>query len=318
MLDGLLIEIIMAYNVIDRRHNKNLQKNQEDVAKPSRTDKFLILLLSFLVFFSISIVLYLAIIVPPRILNTELSSLPVNANSVYPILLQGLLIVASIVVGFFSFVLNRLISEPGNLVKKLKLSLYIKAALYIIILVLIIVLYSSLLLSIFYSINGMIYYGELNSYIIQTKAIQIPNLFKQDLPIVIMNNSYFNNSAYKNYTSPINQTHTYLLSNTKGSVENLFVGFAIVLILILFYALSSFEVFDLINNIWNKFGIWGKISLTALFLLVSYLILYFINPVYFILIMILSIFVLLVIIIIILEYNMRTNKKNKQNANPPI
>lgn len=308
----------MAYNVIDRRHNKNLQKNQEDVAKPSRTDKFLILLLSFLVFFSISIVLYLAIIVPPRILNTELSSLPVNANSVYPILLQGLLIVASIVVGFFSFVLNRLISEPGNLVKKLKLSLYIKAALYIIILVLIIVLYSSLLLSIFYSINGMIYYGELNSYIIQTKAIQIPNLFKQDLPIVIMNNSYFNNSAYKNYTSPINQTHTYLLSNTKGSVENLFVGFAIVLILILFYALSSFEVFDLINNIWNKFGIWGKISLTALFLLVSYLILYFINPVYFILIMILSIFVLLVIIIIILEYNMRTNKKNKQNANPPI
>lgn len=311
---------MMAHNVVDRRHNKNLQKNQEDAVKPSHTDTLLLLPLSFAVFLSISIVLYLALIVAPKILNTELSSLPVNANSVYPILLQGLLIVASIVVGFFSFVLNKLISEPFNLAKRLKLSLHPKVLLYIIILFIIMLLYTSLLLSIFYSISGMVYYGQLSTYITQTKAIQIPNLFRQDLPIVIMNNSYFNNSAYKNYTSPINQTYTYLLSNAKESVENLFIGFAIVLILILFYALSRFEVFDSINDIWIKRGIWGKISLTAVFLLVSYPILYFINAADFInyLIISFSLFVFLVIIIIILKYNMGANKKNKQNANPPI
>ena len=314
----MLIEIIMAYNVIDRRPSKNLQKNQEDVAKPSRTDKLLLSLLSFVVFLSISIVLYLAIIVAPRILNTELLSLPVNANSVYPILLQGLLIVASIVVGFFSFVLNRLISEPVNLVKRLKLSLQLKALLYLIILFLIMLLYSSLLLSIFYSINGMVYYGQLSTYITQTKAIQIPNLFRQDLPIVIMNNSYFNNSTYKNYTGSINQTYNYLLSSTKESLGYLFGGFAIVLILILFYVLSRFEVFDLINDIWNKRGIWSKIGLTFVFLLFSYPILYLINPAGFIYYLFTSLSFFGFIIIIATLITIRNKKRNKQNVNPRI
>ncbi len=304
--------------MIDKRHNKNLQKNQEDAAKPSHVDKLFLLFLSFVVFLSISIVLYLAIIVAPKILNTELGSLPVNTNDIYSILLQGLLIIAGIVVSFFSFVLNRLISEPVNLAKRLKLSLYTKVLLYLTISFLIIILYASLLLSIFYSINGMIYYGELNSYITQTKAIQIPNLFKQNLSVVIMNSSYFNNPIYKNYTDDIKQTYTYLLSSAKESVGYLFVGFAIVLILIIFYILERFEVFDLINDIWNKRGIWSKIGLMAVFLLFSYPILYFINSVGFIYYLITSLIVFVTLIIIAISLTIRANKKNKQSTNPPI
>jgi hypothetical protein len=309
-----------VYNVVDRRHTQNLQKNQEDAAKPSLIDKLSISLVSFAMLLSISIVVYLAIVVAPEILNAKLGSLPVNTNDVYPILLQGLLIIASIAVSFFSFILNKLSELVVNLVKRLKFSLQPKVLLYLIILFLIMLLYTSLLLSIFYSINGMIYYGQLSTYITQTKAIQIPNLFRQDLPIVIMNNSYFNNSTYKNYTGPIDQTYNYLLSNAKNSVKFLFWGFAIVLILIILYIAIRFGVFDLINDIWKKRGIWSKIGLVAMFLLFLYPILYFINHVGFInyLIISLGLFVSLIIIAILNTIKIRADKKNKQNANPPI
>lgn len=301
--------------MINIPNNENLQKNQEDNTGISRGELLYLLFLSFVMFLFVSIMVYMAIIVAPKILNTELGSLPVNANDVYPIMLQSILTVDSIVVGLFSFVLNRVILGSVNLVKRLKFDLFTKWIIFIIGSVVMIFLYVSLLLSIFYSINGMFYYGQLKTYITETKAIQIPNLFRQGLPITIMNSSYFNNTAYKNYTSllNLNQTYNHLLSNARNSVIFSFSGLAIVLISALFYILNSFGVFDLINDIWNKAGIWSKIGLTAVFMSLLCPILYFINPISFKYYLIMSLIVFATLIIIAILVTIRTNKKNKKN-----
>lgn len=303
-----------------KRNEKASNEKQEDASKLAFIQKFYISILIFVVFFTISIVIYLAIIVAPAILNGELGLLPVNGNDIYPILLQGLIIVAGIIISLFAVLLSKLIPDSAKLAKKFKLSSLVKVLFYSVISFIVLLLYLSLIFSIFYSINGMIYYGKLSTYITQTSINQIPNLVEQNLSVVVMNSSYFNNSIYKNYTKGTNQTYHALLSSARISVKYLFVGFALLLLSIIFYVVIHFEVLNVIKDIWDR-GIWSEIGLFFIFLLASYPILYYINSANFIPYVIITSIIFVVIIIAIVISSIRQRRidknKNEQKPNPP-
>lgn len=247
----------------------------------SRLDLVLVFFMIFALALSFSILFYIALVIAPKILTTEVNLLPININGVYPILLQGLIIAASIVMGFFAVLLSRLIPDSVNFVETEGLSQYWEAALYIIVSVVALLLLALMILSIFYSVNSSIYYGRLDTYIVQTSSEQIPNLVMQNLSIVIMNNSYFNSSIYKNYTGSINQTYTHLTNSTKMAISSMFSGFILLLFSILLYIFIDFKVLKLFRKAWAR-GPIDRIVILFIFISVSSAILNILKSTYFV------------------------------------
>lgn len=70
--------------------------------------------------FVLCVFFYVAFLILPEILNVTISALPINNNNVYPILLQGLLIVASMIFGFYGILLFYSIKRFNKFMNKHK------------------------------------------------------------------------------------------------------------------------------------------------------------------------------------------------------
>ena len=123
-------------------------------------------ILTIIIIVAVFILLYYMVLgVAPKVLTNELPNLPINYNGIYPILLQGLIIVAGVILGLFGTLffetLKKLVSSTGEY----KISPISKTILYLVVLTLGLAVILLALFSIFFSINAMIHYGVVNTYI---------------------------------------------------------------------------------------------------------------------------------------------------------
>lgn len=192
-------------------------------------------------FYALSDVVFVGL---PKILNSTMAALPIN-NNVYPILLQGLLIIASMIFGFYGILvfysskrLNRMIN------RYLDKSFVFKLLSFVIILLPLFLL----VFSIFFSLNGLTYYGITTTFVKE-------QINTGHIPLVISNSSvensmYFNLS--KNYSTTAKNYYDITLSNTQSSIKMIFLSTGIISAILIIYLIDIFGGFKYVYENSNK------------------------------------------------------------------
>ena len=170
----------------------------EKVDVGERVVYFYIIFIVIFVFFVFLLLYYIILVILPKILTTELPNLPLNSNSVYPILLQGLIIMAGVILGLFGTVFFETISKISSSIEKNNIGLSIRAIFYIIVAALGLFSIVFALLSIFYSINAMINYGIVKTYITTQINANVIHTISTNGTVILINASYINHTITPN------------------------------------------------------------------------------------------------------------------------
>lgn len=196
-------------------------------------------------FYALSSVVFVGL---PKILNSTITALPIN-NNVYPILLQGLLIIASMIFGFYGILvfysskkLNKVIdpylgkSSVSSFVFKLLSFVLILLPLFL------------LILSIFFSLNGLTYYGITSTFVAeQINTGHIPVAISN---LSVENSTYFN--LAKNYSQTAQDYYDKILSNTQSSIKMIFLSTGIISALLVIYLVDIFGGFKYVYEKYNQ------------------------------------------------------------------
>ena len=199
----------------------------------------MLILLSFV--YLIGSLFYAAFAESPKILNSIILALPIN-NNVYPILLQGLIIAASMVFGFYGIFLFYTSKRLNKIVDKyltdmkfiFKISLFIN----------ILLPFFFLILSIFFSLNGLTYYGIAITF--TTEQISTGHI-----PVAISNSSIENSTYFnlaKNYSATAQGYYNKLLYNTQKSISMIFLSAGLITAILTIYLIDVFGGFEYVYN----------------------------------------------------------------------
>ena len=176
--------------------------------------------------------------VPLAVLNTSITSIPINSGDVYPILLQGLIIAASMLFGFYAILLFYFVRYINEFLNKYLSgdNLYFRIILKAFVLVIVIIPISYLFLSIFFAFHAIILYGATLTYTteqISTNSIpaNVLNIWNSTYFGLIKNYSYAGTTAYHHYQS--------LSTNTQDSIRLLYYAGGIIFLILLFYVLGG-------------------------------------------------------------------------------
>ena len=176
----------------------------------------------------------------PNIINNELANLPLNSNGVYPIFLQGLIIVAGFIVGLFGILFIETLRKLSAFIKENKLSLSTKTLIYSVVAIMGFFIILITILSIFFSINAMIYYGIIKTYITTQIDANVIHTMSTNGTVILINALYISHGITPN---PITTEYIQpLLNSSKSSITSLFLGFTLIIIFILIYLIAEFEV----------------------------------------------------------------------------
>ena len=200
----------------------------------------MIILLLFV--YLIGSLFYAAFAESPKILNSIILALPIN-NNVYPILLQGLIIAASMVFGFYGIFLFYASKRLSKVVDKYlaDMKFIFKISLFIYILL----PSFFLILSIFFSLNGLTYYGIAITF--TTEQISTGHI-----PIAISNSSIENSTYFnlaKNYSATAQGYYEKLLYNTKRSISMIFLSAGLITAILTAYLIDVFGGFEYVNKL---------------------------------------------------------------------
>ena len=214
---------------------------------------------------------YIVLHIAPNILNNELPNLPINYNDIYPILLQGLIIISGIILGLFGTLFFETIKRLKSSTEKYEISLKSKTLLYLVILVLGLTIILFALFSIFYSINAMINYGIVSTYVTTQINANIINTISPSGNVVLINASYINSNIASNVVKP---KYELLLTNSRLAITYLFDGFELLVIFIAIYVLFIFELIGQVKKfieagLANSIGI-ALITISLLFFLLFF------------------------------------------------
>jgi len=242
--------------------------------------------------------------VPLAVLNTSITSIPINSGDVYPILLQGLIIAASMLFGFYAILLFYFVRDINDFLNK-SLSgddnQYLRIISKAFALGIVIIPISFLLLSIFSAFHATILYSATLTYTtkqISTNSIPVNalNIWNSNYFWVIKNYSPAGTTAYHYYQS--------LNADTQGSVRMLFYASWSILSILLLYVLLVFGFFEYLLDKLNKHKVSSLIALSIMALLFYHLKLYLIFY---------GLVALVIVILILLVYLYRkVQKENKK------
>ena len=211
-------------------------------------------IVAFSLIFSLAVVFilicYITLFLGPTIINNELANLPLNSNGVYPIFLQGLLIVAGLILGLFGILFIETTKKLSAFIKESKLGLSITTLIYSVVAIIGFSIILITISSIFFSINAMIYYGIIKTYITTQIAANVIHTISTNGTVILINASYINHSITPN-TIATNSMRL-LLNNSKYSITFLFIGFILIAIFILIYLIAESEVTYAIKKFTDK------------------------------------------------------------------
>jgi len=255
----------MAYTETKKRTSKVSLEELEDV---------IFIIATIVLFILIWISVEVSVPVPLAILNTSINSTPINSGDAYPILLQGFLIVAGILFGFYSVLLFHFIGEIKEFLNK-HISGDIGFRIFSIVLSLTIVtipiLY--LFLSIFFAFHATILYSVTLTY--TTEQISTNSIPTNSMPANILNiwnSTYF--GLIKNYSRAGTTAYYYyqsLNTNTQNSIRLLYYAGGIIFLILIFYMLGAFGFFEHLIDEFNKHRVIGSFSILGIFALLFYL-----------------------------------------------
>lgn len=223
-------------------------------------DKIVLAYIIFVAIIVISLVAFLFYIyfsLIPSILTSEINELPVNSNT-YPFLLQALIIVAGVVLGLFSAIFVE-ISKQLRSLYEIK-DQYLKSVIILGLLVLGIISTITIVSSISYSINGMLYYSIVNTNIATKINGGIIHTIGANGNVILINSTYF--TANKNNISSYISQHYYgLVSSTKIAIVTMFLGLTIWIFLVIIYIIITFDPSDLLKSFASKLtSIFNKLT----------------------------------------------------------
>jgi hypothetical protein len=218
----------------------------EKVDAGERVVYFYIIFIVIFVFFVFLLLYYIILVILPKILTTELPNLPLNSNSVYPILLQGLIIMAGVILGLFGTVFFETISKISSSIEKNNIGLSIRAIFYIIVAALGLFSIVFALLSIFYSINAMINYGIVKTYITTQINANVIHTISTNGTVILINASYINHTITPN-TIAANSIKS-LSGSSKSAITYLFYGFTTLVLFIAIYLSAAFRLIDFVKK----------------------------------------------------------------------
>ena len=218
----------------------------EKVDAGERVVYFYIIFIVIFVFFVFLLLYYIILVILPKILTTELPNLPLNSNSVYPILLQGLIIMAGVILGLFGTVFFETISKISSSIEKNNIGLSIRAIFYIIVAALGLFSIVFALLSIFYSINAMINYGIVKTYITTQINANVIHTISTNGTVILINASYINHTITPN-TIAANSIKS-LSGSSKSAITYLFYGFTTLVLFIAIYLSAAFRLIDFVTK----------------------------------------------------------------------
>ena len=180
----------------------------------------------------------------PKILNSTITALPIN-NNAYPILLQGLLIVASMIFGLYGILLFYSSKKLNKLIDKyLDKSFIFKSLSFVFILLPLFLL----IFSIFFSLNGLIYYGITIGF--TTEQINTGHIPIAISNLSIENITYFNQA--KNYSEAAQMYYNKTLASTQSSINMIFLSTSIITTILLVYLLDIFGTFEYLYDSYNS------------------------------------------------------------------
>ncbi|MCL5093313.1 MAG: hypothetical protein M1128_02505 [Candidatus Marsarchaeota archaeon] len=216
-------------------------------------------LLTIILVISVFIVFYYIVLgIAPTILTAELPNLPLNSNSIYPLLLQGLIIIAGVILGLFGTLFFETLKKLVPSIEENRISSPIKALVYLIVLALGLFIILLTLFSIFYSINAMINYGIVKTYITTQIDANVIHTISTNGTVILINASYINYSITPN--TMIKNSTKLLLNSSKNSITSLFEAFTLLVIFIVIYLFAAFGLFDQIK----KFSEEGSVSYSVI------------------------------------------------------
>ena len=244
----------------------------------------------------------------PKILNSTIAALPIN-NNAYPILLQGLLIVASMIFGLYGILLFYSSKKLNKIIDKYldKSFIFKLFSLFFILLPLFLLTFS-----IFFSLNGLIYYGitiEFTKEQINTGhiPIAISNLS-------IENITYFNQA--KNYSETAQMYYNKTLASTQSSISMIFLSTIIITAILVVYLLDIFGIFEYLYDSYNS----NKMAHYAIDILIFAIIIgaFLYYKVYILIIEFIFLLILALIITYLLNYMEKKKAKQKSIDNSTI
>ena len=243
-------------------------------------------IVAFFLIFSLAVVFilicYITLFLGPTIINNELANLPLNSNGVYPIFLQGLLIVAGLILGLFGILFIETTKKLSDFIKESKLGLSIKTLIYSVVAIIGFSIILITIFSIFSSINAMIYYGIIKTYITTQIDANVIHTISTNGTVILINASYINHSITSNTIATNNMR--LLLNNSKHSITFLFIGFTLIIIFILIYLIAESEATYAIKKFADK-GFANTLVITFIVFFILFLTLHIIenNNLYFVL-----------------------------------
>ena len=123
---------------------------------------FYTIVIIILIAIAIILLLDLSLYIAPKILDIEIGRMPIDYNSTYPSLLQGVIIAAGIIAGLFGGLVIGLAKRLTAFIKKYRIKNSPQWLTYSLIIIAALLLFIFTILSIFYSINSMINFSVVN------------------------------------------------------------------------------------------------------------------------------------------------------------
>jgi len=251
----------MAYTETKKRILKVLFESV-----PSILVIIMLLIIAYLIFAELEATLSF----PTTVLTSSINSIPINSGDVYPILLQGLIIAASMLFGFYAILLTYFVSDINGFLNKhisednRHFRIISKAFVLIIVITPILLL----LLSIFSALHATIFYSITLTYTteqISTNSIpaNVLNIWNSTYFGLIKNYSRVGTTAYHYYQS--------LNVEAQGSIRMLRDAGWIILLILLSYLLLIFGFFGYLANEYNKHHVIGSVILLCIVMLAFYL-----------------------------------------------
>ena len=213
---------------------------------------FYTIVIIILIAIAIILLLDLSLYIAPKILDIEIGRMPIDYNSTYPSLLQGVIIAAGIIAGLFGGLVIGLAKRLTAFIKKYRIKNSPQWLTYSLIIIAALLLFIFTILSIFYSINSMINFSVVNSYFTTQINANTLHLVAQNGSIVLINGSYFINSRIHHIPAYINSTYNYLVSSTKESINYLYYAFILLVILLIFNIIAIYGFFDSVLHFYTK------------------------------------------------------------------
>jgi len=255
-------------------------ETKKRTSKVSLEDVFLsfflaIVIVSFI--FGIYVLLEMGLQVAPSILISSISNMPINSGDAYPILLQGLIIAASMLFGFYTFLLFEFVKYINEFLNKHlsgdRVDHYFKKMFKSSVIAIMIIPIGFLFISIFFAFYATIFYGQTLTYTteqISTNSIpaNVLNVWNSTYFELIKNYGYAGTTAYHYYQT--------LNTSTQGSIRMLYLASSIIISILLFYVLLVFGLVEYFINKHKTIGSFIALGVSAsfLYLLKLYLALY--------------------------------------------